>query len=865
MTVSSTQTSIEFTGDGTTTEFDYPYRVITASDVLPYFNGAQQVAGYVNTLINGGHNGVRVTFYTPPANGIKVLLDLNIPATQDTDYVENDPFPAEVQETALDKLTLLIQQEGTRAQRGLSSAIRVPLIEAPIPELPGKATRVGKYLSFDADGDPLLADLAVGVLGQAAIAGSIALLRSITILPLVGPVYARVEGYYGPGTLGGGEFYFDAASLAADDGGRVIKPNSIGGGSPGRWVRLIDPLGFGNPSMYGAVGDGVTNDTTAVQAAFAAFQRVELPVGAVYLVTGNITMATNQQVLRGPGTIQLNKPTGGAAGQTCSLIINGNRCDISGITVIGNALERPALNPGIQNNGSFNCIHNCRITGTMREYIYSVGGSYNTVDDNFLDGETYYSSSGIVFSGIYDAVGGNHIHVYGNAARNNRLHWVRGFGIQTRLFCHGTVITGNTCDSPYVTFSGSSATGGQTIWIFTAPWFPNRYGVRINGVPIDPGLYTITRATGSFTVTLTMGAAQPDGTVPTIFMFFSLESINVNSQSYNTLVANNFIDGSGDSGIVTGSDYHNGVINPGATTSAEYPQDIRIDANTVRNCNFAAVAMTVATLDTTITNNNCSDWSLGILDGVYSAGIVCTGRGLVSGNHMIGNGVSTRYAITHNGSVPTGSLNDDGKNGTFHTEFGNNTFTGTFTSRRINIPTSSTTARKTGILITESPFIAYPGQIDIDTAFTTNPVNTPYLAYTANGGGWVQEAVDKNGGSFSVTATGSGADAYMDFVLLMKAALLNCNIRVSFMAKALTGTGGFFRIFTDLIVAGAPVTFGPVLSITDTTWQRYSYLLGITNAQQVDPLSTIRCRAGANNGNSVRFQHFRIDYQRIPL
>lgn len=41
--------------------------------------------------------------------------------------------------------------------------------------------------------------------------------------------------------LGGGWYFFDTASMAADsgDGGLVIRPNDIAVGSPGRWLKEV--------------------------------------------------------------------------------------------------------------------------------------------------------------------------------------------------------------------------------------------------------------------------------------------------------------------------------------------------------------------------------------------------------------------------------------------------------------------------------------------------------------------------------------------------------------------------------------------------------------------------------------------------
>lgn len=76
----------------------------------------------------------------------------------------------------------------------------------------------------------------------------------------------QVLGYYAAGDGGGGPVrYWDSLSIASDDGGSVIRPTSIAIGNPGRWKwklsNCVDPV------EWGAVGDGMANDTAQMQSA----------------------------------------------------------------------------------------------------------------------------------------------------------------------------------------------------------------------------------------------------------------------------------------------------------------------------------------------------------------------------------------------------------------------------------------------------------------------------------------------------------------------------------------------------------------------------------------------------------------------
>jgi hypothetical protein len=108
-----------------------------------------------------------------------------------------------------------------------------------------------------------LADLAGFVAGNTP---TIATLRTLPVAPLVSNVSVAISGYYAAADGGGGTFTWAPASTAADDGGSVIKPAGVSGA--GRWVRVVNgPLSI---RMFGAKGDGATNDGPSIRAAYLA-------------------------------------------------------------------------------------------------------------------------------------------------------------------------------------------------------------------------------------------------------------------------------------------------------------------------------------------------------------------------------------------------------------------------------------------------------------------------------------------------------------------------------------------------------------------------------------------------------------------
>ena len=156
MTITTEESTVHYIGNGVTDIFSFAFKTFEVDDIIAGIDGVASTN--ILVVLNPDQDispGGTVEFLDgPPAAQTDVFIGRVVPKTQETDYQEYDPFPAASHERALDKLTMLVQQQ----VNVFENSLRVPLSDPPDinKELPGPAERALQFPFFDEFGNLVL-------------------------------------------------------------------------------------------------------------------------------------------------------------------------------------------------------------------------------------------------------------------------------------------------------------------------------------------------------------------------------------------------------------------------------------------------------------------------------------------------------------------------------------------------------------------------------------------------------------------------------------------------------------------------------------------------------------------------------------
>ena len=403
MTISNQASQVTVEGNGVTTAFTFQFLIPSADDLVvqvtdgtvdPTVTTDLLSSQFSVTGINDPNGGV-VTYPlsgSPISAGFFLSISRILPIVQERSIRNQGNFYPAVVEAGLDYLTMVCQQ--LQAQLTALEAGESPFIP------PDDALTVVANIS----------DLR----NLAAAAG----------------MSVFVQGYYDGGDAGSGTFFITSSSPGTDNGGTFIDLNTVGLYGVRQLVGSIV-----TPEMFGAIGDGVANDTTPLQnfaiyvsgtGAFGIFAP-----GATYLKVARPTFTGAGFTLEGNGaTIKTAAgATASKANATC-YFVSASDFMVRNLNFDGNRDNRtPDVNEGISvymvsiDNFMF---ENCQSINACTDNWYlgpTNGASASTFPSNglFLNciGDNAYRNNMSLIDCIkVDVIGGSYSNANGTAPQS---------------------------------------------------------------------------------------------------------------------------------------------------------------------------------------------------------------------------------------------------------------------------------------------------------------------------------------------------------------------------------------------------------------------------------------------------------------
>ena len=311
MTVPIETSLKQYNGDGSTTTYTYPFKVFEDDDLVVVVTNSSDINATLTlnvdyTVTGAGDVGGGTIVLTSGGlcdAGEKLTIIRDVQRTQDTDYIDGENFSQESVENALDRFSMVIQQQKEKHDRSL----HFPIGDETSSELPGITARANKNLGFDTNG-AITATQANAISYTGEIYETYTDLKAVDTSGLSDKAPAIVQFRSTKGDGGGGVFYWDSTDhsatgtgLVASDteGGVYVAPTTDTTGASGAWVRAYS--GTVNGRWFGASPLlGATANTTAIQAALSFSSSVYIPSGT-YLLNDQLTVANKTTSIVGDG------------------------------------------------------------------------------------------------------------------------------------------------------------------------------------------------------------------------------------------------------------------------------------------------------------------------------------------------------------------------------------------------------------------------------------------------------------------------------------------------------------------------------------------------------------------------------------
>lgn len=304
MTVPSTYTPTVVAANGVTTSFPFSFPVLAASHLRVELNGVAltNITDYTVTGV-GNPAGGTAELLVAPTSGVIVTLQRAMPVSRETDFQQNGDLLADTLNDDQDAPVMMLQQVNEKVGR----ALQLPLGSAASALLP--AVQAGYFIRAKLDG-------------------------------------TGFEFTEGTGTLPGEFIQSGTGAVGRSYDAKI-----------GEVVSVKD---------FGALGDGLADDTAAFEAALAAARRVFVPASATPYRVDDMTIPSGR-VLYGEGAGSVIAPFTVGAGDVITLANGATDIHVFDLTFDVD----PATYAAKEVIGGTN---NTRVT--LRDLRFDGGGAY---------------------------------------------------------------------------------------------------------------------------------------------------------------------------------------------------------------------------------------------------------------------------------------------------------------------------------------------------------------------------------------------------------------------------------------------------------------------------------------------------------
>lgn len=430
-----------------------------------------------------------------------------------------------------------------------------------------------------------------------------------------------------------------------------------------------------NVQGYGAIGNGTTDDSPAIQSLFATISdgsTIYLPSGD-FLINSMLVLTKNRITITGPGRLKIG------SAMTAALKIVGDDNVIDGVSVINPADYAAGAKGGIYVNGNRNIVTNCHVDNTIEGILCEQGftgfQAIGNVVTNVKGQGSESLGDGIVSFSPYSSIVGNYVTC--KTGTDGRC------GIVLDLAALYSTVSGNTVHgpfrraihveiSPYSTVAGNTCKGSTQWGIYIHDNNVAVQGNTVSGPSATPG---------------------PMGTILVgIYLFTAISCIVEGNTIYSGGVGNGINVSAGSKNIVS-----NNQIN-GAASSLQY--GIFMDSTPETTVSGNKVASGVCTSHGIYGYGSAETQILG--NSVTKAGgngislSTSCNNSIISGNKVKNNSTNGIYVESCNYVLITNNRVFDDQ-GTKTQQYGVNTFACTYTLCNGNILSGNGTSPTGGL------------------------------------------------------------------------------------------------------------------------------------------------------------------------